>query len=244
MKIISKTIKLLPLLFMVFAFQACSDDDDATTPVPEPVEVDIVATAQTNAELTTLVTALQLADDDLDLLLQGNGPFTVLAPDNTAFANFLADNGFDNLNEVPTALLAEVLKNHVIAGELTAADLTAAGSGYDNTNATGPGGNALSIYFDTSNGVVFNGMSTVIDADNMATNGVIHIADEVITAPTVVDFAVANPNFSTLVTALTSETPDNDFATTLSTMDGTAPAPFTVFAPLNSAFQALLDSNE
>ncbi len=44
-------------------------------------------------------------------------------------------------------------------------------------------------------------MSQVIDPSVMATNGVIHIVDEVITAPTVVDFAVANPNFSSLVAA-------------------------------------------
>ncbi len=141
MKIISKTIKLLPLFFVVFAFQACSDDDDASTPV---IEVDIVATAQATPELSSLVAALGAADGDLVGLLQGNGPFTVLAPSNTAFANFLTNNGFvdadgnPDLQSVPTDTLAEVLKNHVIAGELTAADLIAAGSGYDNTNATGP----------------------------------------------------------------------------------------------------------
>lgn len=70
-------------------------------------------------------------------------------------------------------------------------------------------------------------------------NGVIHAVDAVIGLPTVVTFATADATFSTLVSALTR--PDQpDFVAVLSTSAGTAPAPFTVFAPTNDAFADLL----
>ncbi|TXD82779.1 fasciclin domain-containing protein [Subsaximicrobium wynnwilliamsii] len=240
MKIISKTLKFLPLLLVVLAFQACSDDDDAPIIVQER---DIVDTAISTSQLTSLVAALQAADGDLVGLLKGSGPFTVLAPNNAAFTAFLADNNFASLGDVPTDVLAMVLKNHVIAGDIEAEDLQnlqANGTNYANTSATGPGGNELSIYFNTSNGVKFNGISSVETANIDATNGTIHIVDAVIGLPTVVTFATADPNFSTLVTALTTLTPDNDYVATLSTPNGTSPAPFTVFAPTNTAFDELL----
>ncbi len=244
MKIISKTLKLLPLLFVVFAFQACSDDDD--NPIPAPTTVDIVATAQGSVELTNLVAALQAADGDLVGLLQGTGPFTVLAPNNEAFVSFLEDNNFvdangdADLSAVPTDVLAEVLKNHVISGTLTSSDLLALGSGYTNTSANGPGGNALSIYFDTSSGVQFNGISTVVTADVTATNGVVHIVDEVITRPTIATFATSNPALSNLVATLQladTGTPTVPYINTVSDVDA---GPFTVLAPTDAAFADLL----
>ena len=241
MKIISKNLRLLPILFMVFAFQACSDDDD--NPPPQPTTVDIIATADTNIELRTLVTALQLADGDLVGLLQGDGPFTVLAPNEDAFAAFLDTNDdWDVLNDVPTTLLAEVLKNHVIAGNLTSTDLIASVSGYSNTSANGPGGNALSIYFDTSSGnVVFNGISEVQTADIAATNGTIHIVDEVIVRPTIATFATSNTALSSLVAALQrADEDDNSTVDYIDTVSDATAGPFTVLAPTNDAFAALL----
>jgi len=68
-----------------------------------------------------------------------------------------------------------------------------------------------------------------------ASNGVVHIIDKVILTPTVVNQALNNPNFSTLVAALTRSDLGVDYVTLLS---GTGP--FTVFAPTNAAFTALL----
>ena len=72
-----------------------------------------------------------------------------------------------------------------------------------------------------------------------AANGVVHIVDAVIALPTVVTFAVADPTFETLVAALT-RADQPDFVSVLSTPLGTSPAPFTVFAPTNTAFGDLL----
>ncbi|OBX23200.1 MULTISPECIES: fasciclin domain-containing protein [Bizionia] len=201
---------------------------------------DVVDHALANSSFSNLVAALGAADGDLVSVLQGNGPFTVLAPVDTAFANFLADNGFSGLGDVPTDVLSQVLLNHVLAGATFSTDLVDMGAGYTTTSATGAGNNAMSLYFNTADGVKFNGISSVAIADVVGTNGVIHAVDAVIGLPTVVDFALADPTFETLVAALTRDDLTFDYVGTLSTPNGTAPAPFTVFAPTNAAFGDLL----
>ncbi len=234
MTIISKTLKILPLLLLVIGFQSCSSDDDNNT----PKQMDIVETAVATPELSSLVAALKAADGNLVNVLSGQGPFTVLAPTNAAFAKFLADNGFAKLSDVPTDVLSQILLNHVITGNVMSTDLTAAKSGYANTNASGPEGKKLSLYFNTDGSVKFNGVSKVTTADIKASNGTIHIVDAVIGLPTVVDFALANPALSSLVAALQSadsQTPSPNLIPTLS-----GKGPFTVFAPTNDAFSSLL----
>tara|TARA_R110002012_G_scaffold241610_1_gene415877 strand:- start:62832 stop:64262 length:1431 start_codon:yes stop_codon:yes gene_type:complete len=201
---------------------------------------DVVDHALANPGFSNLVAALGAADGDLVSVLQGAGPFTVLAPGDAAFADFLSDNGFASLGDVPTDVLSQVLLNHVLGGATFSTDLIDAIAGYTNTSATGAGDNAMSLYFNTSDGVTFNGISTVVAADVVGTNGVIHAVDAVIGLPTVVDFALADPTFETLVAALTRDDLTFDYVGTLSTPNGTAPAPFTVFAPTNMAFGDLL----
>jgi len=210
---------------------------DAVIPIPS-----ILTHAAANADFSSLVVALGAADGDLIDVLAGDGPFTVLAPDNAAFTTFL--DGAD-LGGVNTAVLSQILLNHVLGGVVTSSDLVAGGAGYTNTSATGPGTNALSLYYNTSDGVVFNGISTVTAADVVGTNGIIHAVDTVIDIPTVVTFAAADPNFSTLVEALTTLTPGTDFVSILSrtegsNADGINPE-FTVFAPTNDAFAELAE---
>ena len=202
---------------------------------------DIVDHAIANPDLSSLVAALGAADGDLVNILQGDGPFTVLAPNNDAFETFL--DGAP-LGGIDTAILSQILLNHVIGGSVNSEFLINAGAGYTNTSATGAGNNAMSIYYNTSDGVKFNGISSVFQADVIGTNGIIHGVDTVIDIPTVVTFAAADPNFSTLVTALTDLTPNTDFVSILSRtevgspIDGINPD-FTIFAPTNEAFEAL-----
>ena len=223
--------KISLVLTLLITTISCSNDDDNTvTTQPQ----NIVEIALETPNLTSLVAALTAADGDLVTVLQGDGPFTVLAPTNDAFTAFLSANGFNTLEDVPTDVLTQILLNHVIMADVVANDLITSGAGYTNTLATGPNNNAMSLYFNTSDGVTFNGVSTVTQADIEATNGTIHIVDAVIGIPTVVTFAVADPSFSTLVTALTDLTQATDF---VSTLEGEGP--FTVFAPTNEAFSAL-----
>lgn len=95
------------------------------------------------------------------------------------------------------------------------------------------------MYINTSSGVRLNGVSSVVIADIGASNGVVHVVDAVIGLPTIVTHALANPNFSTLVGALTSAG-QPDFVGILS---GNTNSPFTVFAPSNTAFQTFESQN-
>jgi uncharacterized surface protein with fasciclin (FAS1) repeats len=203
---------------------------------------DIVDHAINNSTaFSSLVTALGAADGDLVSALQGDGPFTVLAPDNAAFASYLGDTP---LGSVDTAVLSQLLLNHVISGSIKAEDLLALEAGYDKTLATGAGDNPMSIYFNTTDGVKFNGISTVFEADVVGTNGVIHAVDAVIGIPTVVTFVAADSDFSTLLAALTTLTPNTPFDEILARTEVGSPADginpdFTVFAPNEDAFGKL-----
>ncbi|MEM9362269.1 MAG: fasciclin domain-containing protein [Bacteroidota bacterium] len=190
-----------------------------------------------NENLQNLVAALLAANGDLPTVLRGDGPFTVLAPTDTAFETFL--DGAE-LGDLDVDVLTNVLLNHVISGELSSTDLEGLGSGYSNTLATGPGDANLSIYFDATDGVEFNGSVDVVIPNVRALNGIVHVVNEVIALPTVVTFATADPNFSTLVQALTDLTPGTDFVSVLSAQDGAGDDPFTVFAPTDDAFDQLV----
>ena len=226
-------LKIIPILLIsLTTLQSCNNNDDENV---EDVST-IVNLAVDSADLTSLVAALDRAN--LVSALNGEGPFTVLAPTNDAFAAFLSANNFNSLEDVPVDILTKVLLNHVISGSLISTDLS---TGYANTLATSAASQTpLSIYVDTSNGVRFNGVSSVSAADILAVNGVIHKVDAVIGLPNIVTFATADPNFSTLVSALTRSDLTTDFVGVLSTDAATAPAPFTVFAPINDAFNRLL----
>ena len=235
MKNLLQLSKLTFLLFVGFSIQSCSDDDDDVTTPTGPSN--IVEIAMDTPDLSNLVAALSVADGNLVDVLSG-GEFTVLAPTNEAFETFLAANGFMSLSEVPTDVLSNILLNHVISGTINSTNLVDAGSGYSPTNASNMDGDNLSLYFDTSSGVTFNGISSVVAADIVASNGIVHVVDEVIGLPTVVTFAVSNPAFSTLVAAMTTEGLSVDIVSILSSSD--EPSPFTVFAPTNDAFGSLL----
>jgi len=194
----------------------------------------IVDHAVANTNLTELVGALTANGNTTftTLLTDDSTDFTVFAPLNDAFTAFANPMS----NDINT-----VLSNHVIVGAAAfSSDLT---NSYVQTAATNADGDYLSMYINTDDGVSLNGTSKVAAADIVATNGVIHAVDTVIDLPTVVTFAVADPTFSTLATALTDLTPATDFASILSRTthgngDGINPN-FTVFAPTNDAFAAL-----
>ena len=235
MKISLGFYKLFFASLISLSFLSCDVDEDQN--IPLPTLSTITEIASNNSDLSNLVAALSAADGDLLSVLNG-GNYTLLAPNNWAFENFLSINGFTSIDEVPTEILKNILLNHVISGTVQSSDLTATGSGYTSTNATNTDGDFLSMYFSTNDGVVFNGVSTVLAADITASNGVVHVVDILIELPTVVTFATTNPGFETLVTALTRDDLSEDLVSILSTT--TEPAPFTLFAPTNEAFTSLL----
>ncbi len=127
----------------------------------------IVALASESAK--TLASAVKAAD--LVTTLEGAGPFTVFAPADAAFASIQKD--VDNLLKPENkAKLAKVLTYHVVSGKLSAADLK------DGTELTTVQGGKLKVSVK-DNGVMVGG-AHVTTADVQASNGVVHLIDEVL----------------------------------------------------------------
>ncbi len=249
MNFILKNAKLSILaLIICFGFTACDEDDDfqfdddvTVDPGPDPADDTpvesntIIDYLNANDDYSSLAAAIEAAG--LTATLDGDTEYTLFAPDNDAFQALLDSNDdWTELGDIPTDVLTLVLMNHVRTGSVMSTDLS---TGYITSLAeAGPDGEAVSLYVNTDDGVTLNGMSTVTTADTEVDNGVIHAVDAVIGLPDVTTFATADPTFSILVEALTRE----DSYTFIETLQGEGP--YTVFAPTDDAFAALLEELE
>jgi len=199
------------------------------TATPEPMLKDIVDTAVADGRFTTLVAAVTAAE--LVDTLKGEGPFTVFAPTDDAFSALPAGTIDELLKPENKQKLTDILLYHVVAGSVMAADVTAL------TSAPTVLGKDVAVKVDM--GSVYINEAKVIITDIATTNGVIHVIDAVLLPPsdeaamekkTIVDVAVADGRFNTLVAAVTA-------AELVETLSGEGP--FTVFAPTDDAFAAL-----
>lgn len=138
----------------------------------EPTQPTIREVIDSNSSLSTLATALEVANVEA---LSAEGPFTVFAPTNNAFAA-LPEGTLDSLLlEENRDQLTQILQLHVVPGTYPAADLVGRTSNL--TTASG-----LNIIVDGFDGVSVAGVR-VIQPDVRAGNGIIHIVDGVILPP-------------------------------------------------------------
>ncbi len=188
----------------------------------EEMSETIVDIAASDENFSTLVTALELAG--LDAALQGEGPFTVFAPTNDAF-NALPEGVLESL-VADTEALTDVLLYHVAEGEAMAADVVE----LDGQKVETLLGQYLDIAIEAE--LVLVDEAQVVVTDIKASNGVIHVIDSVLIPETrtIVDIAVEDGRFTTLVAAL-------EAAGLVDALQGEGP--FTVFAPTDEAFAAL-----
>jgi len=206
-------------------FTSCSDDDESLQETTNTI-VDI---ALADDRFSTLVSALDRTN--LVSTLQDEGPFTVFAPTNAAFDALGVD-----LNTISDADLTSILLYHVIGGAAIASTDLAEGQTYASTASNfGPGNSQLSVLIERNGvDVRINNAASVSSADISADNGIIHVIDNVITPLDIVGHAAANSNFTSLVGAL-STAPGN----LVSVLKGAGP--YTVFAPVNTAFEEIAD---
>ncbi len=243
---------------LALTLAACGDDgnDEADVPVAPTEDPGaeapgtIVDVAAGTDGFSTLVAAVQAAG--LVDTLNSDGPFTVFAPTDDAFAAALESLGItaDELL-ADTDTLTSILTYHVIAGEVPSSDVvTLDGQSVETVN-----GATVDITVDGDTVMVNDATVTAVDVE--ASNGVIHVIDTVLLPPaddemtedgmseegmteddmsesaTIVDVAVEAGIFSTLVAAVQAA----GLVDTLNS-DG----PFTVFAPTDDAFAAALES--
>jgi uncharacterized surface protein with fasciclin (FAS1) repeats len=205
---------------------ACgSETADAGTPPSQ----NVVQLAQGNPDLSILVDAVVAAD--LAGTLSAPGPYTVFAPTNAAFAALLAELGVTKAELLANKpLLTAVLQYHVLGARVAKSEIplgkaiTPLAGGFFKIDPSG----ADFVITDGRNRT-----SRIIATDISASNALVHVVDKVILPAdkNIVQTAQALPDFSILVEAVVAA----DLATTLS-----GAGPFTVFAPTNAAFAALL----
>lgn len=218
-----------------------SDDVDPNEPIPIP---NIVELAETVDMLSILVDALETADSGLTEALSADGQLTVFAPTNDAFNNLLNQlEGYEDLDDFDEAeekaVLAEILKYHVISGT-TAFSTNLSDEQVLGTLQT----ESITINID---GKVFiqdktEVLAEVVSADNDASNGVVHIINKILLPqavldilfpkPTVVELVVEADELSLLEEAVLKVGLNNDLS---------ADGPFTVFAPTNKAIEELFE---
>lgn len=202
---------LLPLLFLGLFMSAQS------------TVVDIVVGSDDHNTLEAAVVAAELADD-----LAGNGPFTLFAPTDAAFAA-LPEGTVESLLADPTGDLADILLYHVLGGSVESSDLA------DTQTVNMLNGDEATI--TVMNGtVMINGVATVITANVTADNGVVHVIDAVLLPPadvetnTVADIIAGSSDHFVLSAVLDSTGLDEVLA---------GEGPFTVFAPVDAAFDQI-----
>jgi len=216
--------RLILIAIVAVLLSACYEDDAAAPIANDPTTFEIISESPDHAILEDLLLSFGL-DEDLN-----SGLFTVFAPTDAAFGNI-------DTSSLTDSQVKNILLNHVVQG---AAESSSLFSTYLNTLAVeslSGAENNLSLYVNVGTDITLNGQSVVTGPDNLASNGVVHIVNEVITIPNVTTFATADPTFGILVEALTLDG-QPDFVATLSSFE--APAPFTVFAPTNDAFVTAL----
>ncbi|MCX2860576.1 fasciclin domain-containing protein [Paucibacter sp. PLA-PC-4] len=213
--------KRLALLASVGLLAACGGGDDHP-----PTVVDI---ARSDARFSILSEAVVAAD--LGTTLSAPGSLTVFAPTNDAFAALLTELGVSKAQLLADkALLTAVLTYHVLPAKVERAAIPAG------KPITTLQGGIFKIEVNGGTTRVTDGrnrVSTITATDIQASNGVVHVLDRVLLPAdkTIVQTASALPDFSILVEAVVA-------ADLVGTLSGTGP--FTVFAPTNAAFAALL----
>ncbi len=162
-------------VFLLFVFSSvlvtsCMKMDDHSDRMAADERMDIVETAISAGSFSTLTTALTKAG--LVETLKGPGPFTVFAPTDEAFSKLPADTLENLLKPENREKLVSILTYHVVPENVTSAQVVK----LDSAETV----NGKEVNIKVRNGTVMVDNATVITADIMASNGVIHVIDEVI----------------------------------------------------------------
>lgn len=232
---------LLPLTLVSSVMLAgCGSDDDET-------RTTVVDVAQSDDRFTTLVTAIETAG--LAGTLEGDGPFTVFAPTNDAFAEYLTANNLEATDLLAAGNLADILTYHVLpleADSTAATGIAESDSVNDQLVETVYGDDVL---LSLSGSDLLVNDATVVQADVQADNGVIHAIDTVLEIPEKNALSDESKTITELVVALAGAETGAEFtvlkdAVVAASLDDdlSAEGPFTVFAPTDAAFADLLEN--
>jgi uncharacterized surface protein with fasciclin (FAS1) repeats len=234
----SKAIYALLIMTAVsFTFTACDDTEDAE-PAPEDSILEIVASSDNHTQLDFFLKKYP----NLVTVLEGNGPFTLFAPNDGAFASLKVILGVESLESVNAAVIEGVLAFHVHSGLVLRSEMTS------ETSLTTAQGEAITFNGEGNIATGGSNPNVLFGAEILATNGVVQVVETILIPPTVFATIGANlgkvsqtvllgADFSTLSAAIfkadTYATAEN---TTLLTAVLAGTDEVTVFAPINAVF--------
>ncbi|MBL0055198.1 MAG: fasciclin domain-containing protein [Chitinophagaceae bacterium] len=227
MKATIKSFLLVAMSGALISLSSCSKDDD---PVVTNTITDVVVNSASYSVLEEAVVKANLATT-----LSGAGPFTVFAPDNTAFAN--AGITSATVATLSSTQLSDLLLYHTLGSKILAASVPAG----PNAKVITAGGDSVFVTRNAS-GVYINGIK-VATADISADNGVIHSLSKALNKPSgniVATAQAPGSGLDSLVKAIVraNNAPGGD-PTLIATLSS---ATLTVFAPTNAAFTQLLSA--
>ena len=205
----------------VMTLSSCDKNDD-NPPVSNTI-ADVVINSNDFSTLEAAVVKAELATT-----LSSTGPFTVFAPNDNAFVT--AGINSAALSALTKDEVSEILLYHTLPGSIMSSQVPAG----PNAEVTAANGDIVYLT-KNANGVFINGVK-VTQADVTASNGVIHVIENVLMPPagTIVELAQGDTSFSLLVQAvLRASQGPTDISQVLS-----GAGPYTVFAPTNAAFRA------
>jgi uncharacterized surface protein with fasciclin (FAS1) repeats len=233
-----KLITIFTLFSLTLFTFSCDEKRGVNEDLPTALEY-----LQAKGNYTILIKAL--TKTNLINTFKNPGSATLFAPNDAAFSTAGIDAAsIDAMTTVQIASLTKTLQYHVLNIGTQSFDLP--NGGYTNTIATvtfGTTTSNLSLFVNRASGVILNGGATnggatVTSGNNYVSNGVIHEISNVMALPKVANLIIANPNLSTLTAVLTTPATYGDQSAIVTTLSGTTP--YTVFAPLNSAFTTAL----
>lgn len=224
-----RLLKPLCLFLLLGSGLISCNDDEENTPLPvETQNLEEVASAR--SELNLFLSAVEQAGLNAALQDESNN-LTVFAPNNAAFESFLTQANLE-LGDVPQSQLQDILQYHIVEGTTLSGSLS-------NGNLTSLNDGTITVA--VNGGVTLNGTASVVTADLEASNGVIHIIDEVLVEPEPADPTIAElvgqeEDLSILADIL-SRPEFSDIVAAASEPSST----LTVFAPTNTYFEQLLE---
>ncbi|MBD0778800.1 fasciclin domain-containing protein [Maribacter sp. ANRC-HE7] len=253
-----RTIGIIFSMFALLGLNSC-DDDDIDSPGSAIIGPGTVHTRiSASGSSTSLEAALKIATGDLPGTLEGTGPFTVFAPNNTAFANLAESLGFESTDDVSAseallasidpALLSQILTYHVVAGSMEAASLS------DGATLTTVLGDEISVIISEDGDIQLldatklpetSPVSTIVQSDGYAENGIVHFIDKVLLPqaaidaldfdirPTIIDWATGTDDLSLLASSIEKA----GLTDAIAALDTAR-----VLAPNNQAFADLLET--
>ncbi len=243
MKKLSLYAYLLLFAMSTLMFTSCGDDD-STDPEPEP-ELNIIEWAEAQGDYTLLLAAAEKAGLT-ETLADPLADYTIFGPKDPTFQAFLDLAAGGSLDNVDAATAGAILSGHALLGSRSSTEITTGFTTSLGRLALDPDGTNFtsSMFLNADGGVAINGGTaatggaTVVEADLKASNGTIHVIDNVIAPAKIVTFVAVDPDLSMTLEAVSRGDLGIDFAGAAGGDDI-----LTVFAPNNAAWEAFLTAN-